>query len=205
MRHQREGGFAFKQCDALQFLQVPQFDLWGFAALHASPPCQKYSHGNVANDTSKMPDLIGPVRELFRATGLPYVIENVPRAPLIDPAIMCGSSLPAVMDHDGTELFLRRHRHFETNFPLESSPCWCKLRKEKGYKVGGVYGGGRRNRWEAQNVRHGGYCPSFDVQCQLMDIDWMTQKELNQALPPDYTEAIGTQLLQHLAPVGTQP
>ena len=32
----------------------------------------------------------------------------------------------------------------------------------------------------------------------LMDIDWMAWTEANQAIPPAYTEHIGTQLLDHL-------
>ena len=198
MLKKRTPGFTFKQADALEFLASPQFELWGFDAIHASPPCQLYSHGTVSMDRSNYSDLIGPTRNALVNTGLPYIIENVPRAPLLAPAIMCGSSLPSVRDHDGQELYLRRHRHFESNFPITSSPCFCVLLKKKGYKVGGVYGGGRRNRWEAENVRHGGYCPPFEIQCKLMNIDWMTQKELNQAIPPAYTEFIGTQLLQFL-------
>ena len=31
-----------------------------------------------------------------------------------------------------------------------------------------------------------------------MGIDWMTKKELNEAIPPAYTEFIGHQLLAHL-------
>ena len=56
---------------------------WGIAAIHASPPCQSYtrSGGRVARD-GRHPDLLGPTRELLEATGLPWVIENVPGAPM---------------------------------------------------------------------------------------------------------------------------
>ena len=39
------------------------------------------------------------------------------------------------------------------------------------------------------------------VGSQAMGIDWMTGNELSQAIPPAYTEFIGTQLLDHLAVV----
>ena len=195
--------FAFYQADALEVLMDYAVKPWGeaheFDAIHASPPCQKFSHGNAANDTSKMPDLIGPTRELLKATGLPYVIENVQLAPLINPAVCCGATLAfRVTDADGEILNLKRHRQFESNITLEGSGCQCKHLKACGFKVGGVYGGGRRNRWEAENVRHGGYSPPFGVQQRLMGIDWMTQKELNQAIPPAYTEFIGRQLIEQL-------
>jgi site-specific DNA-cytosine methylase len=32
--------------------------------------------------------------------------------------------------------------------------------------------------------------------CQAMGIDWMTQKELSQAIPPAYTEWLGKEMLK---------
>jgi hypothetical protein len=104
--------FEFIQADALS--DVPWMSLyrWRFlAAVHASPPCQRFSdlahrNGN-AND---WPDLIEPTRQLLKATGLPYVIENVEGAPLMDPVTLCGTMFP--------ETAVIRHRLFETNWPL---------------------------------------------------------------------------------------
>ncbi len=33
---------------------------------------------------------------------------------------------------------------------------------------------------------------------RAMDIDWMTRDELNEAIPPAYTEYIGRQLMVHI-------
>jgi DNA (cytosine-5)-methyltransferase 1 len=34
---------------------------------------------------------------------------------------------------------------------------------------------------------------------KVMGIEWMTRKELTQAIPPSYTELIGHQLIAHVA------
>ena len=55
------------------------------SAVEAGFACQFYSGTVIKADKHKHPDLIPPVRELAQAAGLPYVIENVPGAPLKDP------------------------------------------------------------------------------------------------------------------------
>ena len=196
---QKRYPFPFEQADALHYLEnARQVRNGFFQAIHASPPCQAYSITKHTHGVQH-PDLLGPTRELLEATGLPYVIENVVGADMPGAVICCGSVLCAAADdEDGTHLFLKRHRQFESNAKLVGSPCNCKEMKDTGWKIGGVYGGGSRDRSWAENVRHGGYTPSKTVQERLMGIDWMTQKEINQAIPPAYTEFIGRQLLTAL-------
>jgi DNA (cytosine-5)-methyltransferase 1 len=187
--------FRFVQIDAIGFLRGlwPEHD---FVAVHASPPCQFYSQGTVAIDRSKYPVLVGPIREALIRSGLPYIIENVPRAPLLDPMTICGAAMGLLAtDDDGQSLVLKRHRLFETSFPLKVPDCDCKWYRDHNVRVGGVYGGGRRDKDEAKFIRHGGYCPRFEVQQNLMGIDWMSQTEMNQAIPPAYTKFIGDQLM----------
>ena len=192
--------FPFERADALHYLENAwQVRNGFFDAVHASPPCQAYS---ITKHTHKVqhPDLLAQTRELLKATGRPYVIENVVGAPMENPVTLCGSTLcETATDEDGTPLFLRRHRQFESNVLLFEGECRCVELKREGFKIGGVYGGGSRDRNHAENVRHGGYTPSKAVQEQLMGIDWMTQKELNQAIPPAYTDFIGRQLMDALA------
>lgn len=166
-----------------------------FAAIHASPPCQRYTRGNAYRDTSAYPDLIGPTREALLATGKPYVLENVPdaKAYLRDPVVLCGTMFGLVAtDDDGTLLHLRRHRLFETNWPLVGGDCNHALTAQ----VAGAYGGARRDKNEARHVRKGGYVPAADVLRKLLDVPWMTQRGIFECLPPAYTEHIGRALLE---------
>ena len=199
---QKRYPFAFEQADALHYLaNSRQIRNGFFDAIHASPPCQAYSITKHTHGVQH-PDLLGPTRELLKATGLPYVIENVIGADMPGAVICCGAQLCPVVRGEGDDadgLVLKRHRQFESNINLTGSGCLCKGSKRVGLKVAGVYGGGSRDRAWAENVRHGGYTPSKAIQEQLMGIDWMTQKQLNQAIPPAYTEFIGKQLLSALS------
>lgn len=170
-----------------------------YAAVHASPPCQAYS---ITKHTHKKqhPDLVAVTRDALRRWKLPYVIENVPGAPLIEPLMLCGTMFDLVsQDDDGTPLFLRRHRLFESNIRLVAPrECRCVEFKKRGWLVGGVYSGGSDDKHYAKNVRHGGYTPPKAQRQELMGIDWMTLQGLSQAVPPAYTAWIGAQLMEHV-------
>jgi DNA (cytosine-5)-methyltransferase 1 len=176
--------FGFVRDDALALMSTWIASVRGwwdeppFDAIHASPPCQAYSV--VTRDKTDHAELVHPVRELLIATGLPYVIENVPGAPLIDPVTICGSSLG---------LKVRRHRLFETNWPLMVPPCAHKL---QGTPVG-VYGEG-----SAKGQKRGRKASSEGEVLEVMGMPWADRKTATQAIPPAYTELIGYQLLTHL-------
>jgi DNA (cytosine-5)-methyltransferase 1 len=181
IRPQPNYPFEFVQDDALLRLEGPwpeQFD-----AIHASPPCQAFTvYGNTGN-VGDYPDLIAPTRELLRATGLPWVIENVPGAPLENPTVICGTSL-------GLEV--RRHRLFETNWSLMVPPCAHGQFAARKYP-------GSTNRPNGRTVCNvGEWRVPLAQQKRAMGIGWMTLEELSEAVPPAYTELIGHQLLQHL-------
>lgn len=178
--------FTFVQADALTL--DPAF-IAGFDAIHASPPCQAYSDLAARNGNAhEWPELIEPVRELLESTGKPWVIENVDGAPLIEPAILCGTMFP--------ELRVLRHRLFETNFPVEvpehrKHPLCHTLDKRKAHY-------GRTDEWKDYvSVNGGGNC-TVGAAMDAMDIDWMTKRELNEAIPPAYAAYIGRQLRKHI-------
>jgi DNA (cytosine-5)-methyltransferase 1 len=170
-----------------------------FDAIHASPPCTGYSRA-----TSALPDrltrydrLIPVVREVLDEIGKPYVIENVydARKELKDPKMLCGRMFDlTAIDDDGTKLVMDRHRLFETNWDLEVPE---HEKHDKSLQVAGSYGGARRDKDEARNVRKGGYVPpNLEVQRALLGIDWASEKGCWLSIPPVYTEFIGKQLLE---------
>lgn len=157
-----------------------------FDAVHASPPCQGYSTQTA--DPSKHSRLIDEVRERLIEVGLPYVIENVEgaRKHMRNPIRMCGSSFG---------LDVRRHRYFESNVPIVGKPCdhaWqtprfrsldmSMVRAGRLASVVGVHG-------------HINYSGEAELRRKAMGIDWMTDTELVESVPPAYTEHIGRQFV----------
>jgi DNA (cytosine-5)-methyltransferase 1 len=190
--------FEFHRGDAIEYLKAHGHE---FDAIHASPPCQGYSVATLGTPGAreKHPRLIEPVRDALVASGRPWVIENVVGAPLLSPLMLCGSMFDlTATDDDGRTLRLERHRLFESNVMLyPPGPD----RHDRSVPVGGVYGGGRSDRWEAKHVRRGGYTPAKHVREALIGVErgHMTLHGLSQSIPPAYTEWIGAQLLDHLA------
>ncbi len=165
-----------------------------FDAIHASPPCQAFTAYKRTGNVGDYPDLIAQTRELLQATGLPYVIENVEGAPLIDPLLICGSMFDPAMD-------IRRHRLFESNVPLDPPmwPCRHKLQAVKRFPGGRSKEQGGSNRHPARmTVEIGTWDIPLGVQQRAMGIEWMTLEELSEAIPPAYTTFIGDQLMQHV-------
>ncbi|WP_230395619.1 DNA cytosine methyltransferase [Plantactinospora alkalitolerans] len=174
--------FPFFQGDAFHLLPqlLAQFHP---AALHGSPPCQAYSPLNAYNK-KVYPDLVDRTREAFAATGLPYVIENVPQAPLRNPTLLCGA-----MAEVGLRVY--RHRSFETNWHLPQ-PTHLPHRERctrNGYlptpeaPFMSIHGGKHSKAWRERAALE-------------MDVPWMgTIREVCEAIPPRYTEYIGGHLM----------
>lgn len=164
----------------LNVMELQPSDLAEYDLIHASPPCQTHSitrNLRIAQgkQTDKL-DLIEPTRALLQASGKPYVIENVPGAPLFKPILLCGSAF---------DLKVRRHRLFESNLELKGTVC---DHKKQGRPVG-VYGSMR------DEIPSGGKtAESIEQAREAMGIDWMIWGELVEAIPPVYTEYLGKQI-----------
>jgi len=157
------------------------------------------------HNARKHDDFVPQTRAMLKASGLPWAIENVVGAPLVDPITLCGTMFGlGVEDAD-----LRRHRLFELSHPITFVPeCRHSTRDTIG-----VYGGHVRNRRRSRTI--GVYVKGardsrrksdkgvadFTVEQarEAMGIDWMTLAELCQAIPPAYTKFIGSHLLALLS------
>ena len=184
IKKQKRYPYEFIQADALDIFKDKDF-LASFDVIAASPPCQTHSSTkhlrNAQGKGTDKVDLIPQTREALIASGKPYVIENVPGAPLIDPVQCCGSSWG---------LKVRRHRLFESNVKLVGSIC---KHKEQGRPVG-VYGSMR------DEIPGGGHTAKTIEQArEAMGIDWMIWGELVEAIPPMYTWFLGTQVMGHIS------
>jgi DNA (cytosine-5)-methyltransferase 1 len=174
--------FEFIQADVIDYLD--DFDGRYVAAIHASPPCQRYIRGGLS-DKAKHPDLLAPTRALLEELGRPWVIENVPGAPMRADAILCGSQF---------YLPVRRHRWFELSWrePILTLAC------DHSQPIVGVYGHphGEAGAWK-------GMLPgSLETWRDALGVPWMqTAREVSEAIPPAYTELIGHQLRQHIQAV----
>lgn len=165
--------FRFVLGDALD---VP---LDGFDLIWASPPCQRYTvFARNTGTAARHPDLVPRVRRRLVEQGTPYIIENVPGAPLRSPLLLCGSMFG---------LGVRRHRLFETSFSIGLT-LTCNHERA----AVPVYGHGtpqhQRRSW-GRNV-------SIEEKRDAMGIDWMNRDELSEAIPPAYSQWIAERFLE---------
>lgn len=193
IRYQPNYPFEFLEDDALQHLEwlVSRPDkLARYSAIHASPPCQGYSWAAKRWTDVERAYLIEPTRGLLKASGLPYVMENVPGAPLINPFRLCGEMLG---------LNVIRHRNFETNFPILVPDHKPHRRPIKRLARDGSGRTVQRSSY-CTVAGHGGESDSFRLEDwqAAMGIDWTTKDELVEAIPPAYTKFIGEQLMAQL-------
>jgi DNA (cytosine-5)-methyltransferase 1 len=170
--------FEFVQADAMTF------PLDGFNAIHASPPCHDHTPLAALSGTDDTGWMLPDTRKRLTAWGGPWIIENVEGAPMRPDLKLCGCMFKLRVD---------RVRWFELSdhFGLVMAIEHRKHKTRTATK-------NRRALWEqGWNVSITGDVGTY-LGPEAMGIDWMTGNELSQAIPPAYTEYIGSQLLETL-------
>lgn len=181
----RYAGGHFCQADIMEVgLPALLRELGPFDAIHASPPCHDHSALSSVAGLDGTGWMLAATRQALIASGLPWVLENVPGADMRRELVLCGTMF-------GLRVY--RHRWFESSvFMLQP-----------GHPRHTVKAGGHK----AQRQRKAAYLAGGFVTVTgnvgsyagpAMGIDWMTGEELSQALPPAYTEWIGAALLRVL-------
>lgn len=166
--------FTFVQGDAVTH------HLEGFDFIWASPPCQAHTTLKARHQDRDYPCFISGTRGRLKAAGVAYCIENVVGAPLLKPIRLCGSVF---------DLKVRRHRLFEASFPFLELPC-AHAAQGRPIDVSGT--GARRVKPRTDGKGGNPNKPRNLAEArEAMGIDWMSRKEISQAIPPAYSEFIG--------------
>jgi len=178
-----------------------------FDFIWASPPCQAFcTERNTKTAKTELVNLIPHARRLIEASGLPGVIENVPRAPL-RPDLVLDGRMVGIPD-------MVRKRYFEfincpAPFPSPQPVC------EKAEQVCCLSGDSFPSRWVADREKRtkqiGGYrafgelladgkrAEALAWKRRVIGCDWMTWQECNNAVPRKYAELIGRHVQEELS------
>ena len=183
--------FEFVQADALEYLAEHGHE---FDAIHASPPCQAHTKaqrimGNEHEDFIPRTRLMLYGLNWHRSINLglppvPWVIENVPDSPLLNPVVLCGA-----MFGIGTY----RHRLFESNRELKAPEHPEHIARHA--KMG-------RPPKDGEFMHIVGNFSGVEQARQIMGMPWANRDGLREAIPSVYTEWIGTQLLAYVTKRG---
>ncbi len=174
---QPEYPYDFHHCDVLAM--TPEI-LEDFDLVWASPPCQAFTAykrrpGHVAEALNLIPE----TRALLREAGVPYVIENVPGAPLENPVTLCGSMFG---------LDVQRHRIFETSFPVTPPACDHSVWTPR------YPGATNRAPLSRKTVEVGVYRIPVATQRKAMGVlRDVSLPKLSQMVPPAFAEWLGLQ------------
>ncbi len=187
-------GVKFIKGDAFDYIEknAHKYDI-----ISASPHCQRYSvsTSNMRKQGKEYPDQIPALRELLKATGKPYIIENVFTAPLRKDLIL-----------DGRMFGLRviRKRIFEVSDCLQDvfllkPAVFLTNHTAKNGNFATVCGKGSlktKNGNAPANFAVGGVLNTWQV---ATGNTWMlTNDELAKSIPWAYTKYIGDIVYPHL-------
>jgi DNA (cytosine-5)-methyltransferase 1 len=191
---QKHYPFEFHQADALEYVAEHGHE---FDAIHASPPCQAYSrlrHLPWLKDREYW-DSLPPTLAALRAQSLPWVVENVEDAPLPGAIVLCGVMFNLSVYRHRKFLspeFLFQPDHHKHQHTIAAGHASMAKRYAESHVAGFR---------EASRASVAGHATGARKTGELMGIDWMTRDELAQAIPPAYSEWIGSQLIAALTPM----
>ncbi len=188
--------FEQHQGDAFEYLA----DHWReFDAIHASPPCQRYSRMKTSTSYDPMAydDLLQQTVDALAKLPLPWVVENVPGAPGSFGMLLCGSMFEGLQ--------YPRHRYFAGGgwaFPI-MAPHSCNHAQ---LLPGSPYNYGQRPGRSNIRVEPRDYLDGLGMDWVPTPggPGWPTKRVgggMFEGIPPAYTEWIGTQLLASLRAV----
>lgn len=139
--HRPNYPFPYHHGDALTYLAhlIASGEIRRYTFVHASPPCQHGCALTVGTNASQgwgrtHVDLVAPTRDLWDATGLPYVMEQPNgRAEIRKDLTLCGEMFG---------LGVIRHRNFELGGWTAAQPAHVPHRgRVRGYRHGRFYDG----------------------------------------------------------------
>lgn len=190
-------GDEFRQGDALEVLRNVEY-CRSFDAIHASPPCQRYSRSTRVHRArgKEYPDLLPETRRLLDRVGRPYVIENVPLAPLRRDIVLHGWMFG---------LKVMRERVFELG-------GWWMMQPGVPKRIGSVAAGDYITIIGKQGYRKSkhlplGWRPTFDQGSGILTWHYamgippeyrFRDTEISEGIPPAYSRYIGEHLMQFL-------
>ena len=187
--------YRFVQAGALGYLRqlITTGEIQEYDLIAGSPPCQRRTRCQKIQGREH-PALIAPTRDMLRATGLPYVIENVPASgydddPLIDPIELCGAMF-------GLRTY--RHRWFESNLTLTAPRH--PPHQHATVKMG-------RPLHDGDWYHAVGNFSNVPYVRRDLGVPWMNRDGLRECIPPAYAEHVGRQVLAHLtrSPAAPKP
>lgn len=184
--------FTFRQDDAVDYLTdlietglVKQFDL-----IHASPPCQDKCATTIGTNRSRgwgreHIDLVPVTKQLLIQSGVRYVIEQPDGLAQIRKDVkLCG-------EYWGLDVI--RHRNFELGGWSMPQP---EHKKHRGRVRGMRHGVWYEGPYIAAYGNGGGKATIAEMQ-KAMGIEWTdVREELTEAIPPCYTELIGSAFIE---------
>ena len=191
--------FKHIQADALEILKDIDY-CRKFDAIHASPPCQAFTPAT-AQQRAKgkiYPNLIEATRRLLEETGMPWIMENVPNAPVRKDLILRG-------DMFGLNVWKTRVFELGGGFWMMQPSKPTRVGSVKDGDFVSIFGKGGYRKYSKMEV---GWRPKCDKGSVVKTWHYamgipeefgpFKDVEISEGIPPAYTRYIGEHLANHV-------